>query len=312
MKNLPRDFHSYYALYKFYELFDYFDINEIAAICDTFLTHNILAPSMHPLTLNLNMKILNKMTDNGEIISNEALHFIDKYLRDRPFPKDQNLLHTLLDKVSKNQILDTNNRLKIVSMATELENLQEHQIYKKVETELVSEISSINQLSSLKNLIYLIRHGHFQENKDVLIENIVEHLNDLFSDKNFDEDRNWKYTELTDVIMWLTYFNVSNETLFKNYLNYSKIFKKMKDGKYEINAIISYKSHTDTQLTGNSSYSNYNIAEIERVRVQIKIIDGLTKYHQGVDVLQLSEPSRKKIFNWKHCMSPLGMYCIFV
>ena len=71
--------------------------------------------------------------------------------------------------------------------------------------------------------------------------------------------------------------------------------------------MITYKRHTDTQLTGNSSYSNYNTAEIERVRVQIKIIDGLTKY-QGIDALQLSEESRRKIYNWKHCMSPLGIY----
>ena len=305
MKNLPKDLHSYYALYKFYELFDYFDINEIAAICECYSKHNILAPTMHPLTINLNMKVLNKMTESGEMMSNKTFHFIDKFLLDKAFPKDQNLLHTLLDKVSKNPILDTNNLLKLVSMATELKNLQQHQIYKNVETELVRDISSVNQLSSLKTLLYMIRHGHFQENKDVLIENIVEHLNNLFCG----ERREWKYTELTDVIMWLAYFNVSNEKLYKNYLNYPKLFKKMKDGTYEPNRLITHMRYSDAQLAGGrgSSFMSYNTADIERVRFQIKIIDGLTKYHQGVNCLQLSEASRERIFSWKSCMSPLGM-----
>ena len=102
-----------------------------------------------------------------------------------------------------------------MSMATELKNLQQHQIYKNVETGLVRDISSINQLSSLRTLLCMISHGHFQENKDVLIENLVEHLNNLFSDENFDEINEWKYSDLTDVIMWLTYLNVYNEKILE-------------------------------------------------------------------------------------------------
>ena len=308
MKNLPKNLHSYYALYKFYELFDYFDINEIAAICDCYSKHNILAPSMHTLTINLNMKILNKMTESGEMMSNKTFHFIDRFLLDKAFPKDQNLLYTLLDKVSKNPILDTGNLLKLMSMATELKNLQQHQIYKNVETGLVRDISSINQLSSLRTLLCMISHGHFQENKDVLIENLVEHLNNLFSDENFDEINEWKYSDLTDVIMWLTYLNVYNEKLFENYLNYPKLFKKMKDGTYEPNKLITHMVYSESQsMTGaGDSYSSYNTAEIERVRFQIKIIDGLTKYRQGVNGLKLSESSRQRLYSWKSCMSPFG------
>ena len=128
MGRLHTDFHTYYTLYKFHEMIDYLDMNEVAATCHTFNKHNIRAAVHHPLMKNIMFKIMHKVFENANTISNQALHFTDKYLSKFDVGiYGNNFWKDFFENANRNSSLDSDALLTIIFYASS--NFQELEMH---------------------------------------------------------------------------------------------------------------------------------------------------------------------------------------
>ena len=290
MGRLHSDFHTYYTLYKFHEMIDYLDMNEVAVTCHTFNKHNIRATVHHPLMKNLMFKIKQKLFENANTISSQALHFTDKYLSKFDVGiSSNNFWKDFCENANRNSSLDSDALLTIIYYASfHFQELEMHPLYIRLEAELKNDMISLKYLKSISYLLILMRKGYFQESQSILLENALKQMKTVITNNNDAE------IDKMVLLLWFAYFGLYDKEVYDLFKNQSSSLIRLENGKYELSNSILYAQSGETD----------NINMISSKRFCLKLIDGLMKY-RGIDALELTENSTKRNCEWSELLSPL-------
>ena len=287
-KNLPLDFHKYYAIYKFYEFFDFLENDQIAVICKAFDTHTIRTDFNHPVAQFLFWKIFKKVGDNSDNLSNKAISDIDDYVGGFGLV-DVKMFENLCSKAQYNENLDAESLTKLLSYRPSTlghESSEQNALYGRLHKEIKFHSSTIVNIETIQRILRMVRTEYFEvEDISEILSILTERaISILESDSHRIRD-----VDILVTLLWFAYNEVFDERLYNVTKFLPKVFVKTEYGKIEASRGIIYS---------DAHQKNENLK-----RYIVKVIDGVTKWH-GKDVLNLSPFSIERIYSWSTYRAP--------
>ena len=282
LKTLPEGFHKYYAFYKLCEFIDHYDVEETAFLLKVYCKHNIRVPMYHPMMIQLNNKISQKLASrlNEDLLSLHGTYF-------RNVITDCKALELIIKKATFANYLSINSLLKIMTMKAnspqtddlDLEDLK--QLFVRRYIDVKDSELSFEELVDLHRLIAL---DQVPTNEPQLLARMLENAIHLFQTHR----KGCKLDKLL-LVLHFAYRGIFDQRLYN-------------DGLLLVDGLFRPDELSRMKIQKSILFGRFQLE-----RKVIKILDGLNKIN-GRDYLRLSQNDLNALQAWHDYQCPYDNY----
>ena len=266
LRNVPEDFHKYYALFKFYEFINCFSLEEIALICQAFQSHGIKVLGDHPLNSALQTVVLNRLCDSMETVDDNVFTIIDDFFRLKSL-NNFNRFEEFQEKAMNCPNLGLSSLIRVLRRSDSTVCVLNEDLIQKITDLILNDINTIAFVDCLLLQRLITRNVFTNEVAFKLNTRLLK----LMEEKDGRHLAEEKIVVLPFILLQFAYQGFFSEVLCNQLKNDGRLFAQNDDKKVELK---------DNILRGE-------LKEQRSIRAAIGIIDGLVKYH-GKDFLNIS------------------------